>query len=226
MSPSAFGSVIANRHISFDVRFGEVHALVGENGAGKSTLMSIVAGSLPPRDRPTPRLRPTPRFRSPRDAIAAGIGMVYQHFMLVETMTVAENMLLGLPAAPFALDTSAIGDRLRGLSATDSASTSIPMPTSGNSRSASNNGSRSCACSSAKRHILVLDEPTAVLTPLEADRLIATVRAMAADGYAIIFISHKLDEVLRVADRITVLRRGRSVATSMPPGPIATISPA
>jgi ABC-type uncharacterized transport system ATPase subunit len=208
----AFGPVTANRDVSFDVRFGEVHALVGENGAGKSTLMSIVAGLYRP-DSGTICISGRARtFQSPGDAIATGIGMVYQHFMLVETMTVAENVLLGLNNSPFRLDTSEVSARLRelgdrfGLAVDPDAH--IWQLSVGEQQRAEivrllYRGAR----------ILVLDEPTAVLTPIEAEGLIQTVRSMAADGFAIIFISHKLDEVLTVADRVTVLRRGESVAT-------------
>ena len=207
-----FGPVTANDHISFDVFAGEVHALVGENGAGKSTLMSMVSGLYRPDDGQL-RVGGQPRaFRSPRDAIAAGIGMVYQHFMLVDTMTVTENMLLGLPAAPFALNTAAIADRLRGLSAKFGLDVDPDAPiwqlSVGQQQRV-----EILRLLFREARIIVLDEPTAVLTPLEADRLIGTVRTLAASGYAIIFISHKLDEVLKVADRITILRRGRSVAT-------------
>ena len=208
----SFGPVMANDEIEFDAAFGEVHALVGENGAGKSTLMSIVAGLYRP-DSGRLRIDGQPvHFRSPRDAIERGIGMVYQHFMLVESMTVAENVLIGQAGASQVLDTSTVSARLRGLSERFGLDIDpdahIWQLSVGEQQRVEivrllYRGAR----------ILVLDEPTAVLTPHEADRLIQTVRLMAAEGYCVIFISHKLDEVLAVSDRITVLRRGRTVGT-------------
>ncbi len=207
-----FGPIAANRDITFDARFGEVHALVGENGAGKSTLMSIVAGLYRPdsgRIRINGQLT---SFKSPRDAIDLGIGMVYQHFMLVETMTVAENILVGLPDQGLLLKTGHVTAAINELSerfnlGIDPAAYVWQLSVGEQQRveilRLLYRGAR----------ILVLDEPTAVLTPTEASSLIATVRAMAADGFCIIFISHKLDEVIAVSDRITVLRRGTSVGT-------------
>ena len=207
-----FGPVVANDDITFDARFGEVHALIGENGAGKSTLMSIVAGLYRP-DAGRLRIGGQPvLFKSPRDAIDRGIGMVYQHFMLVETMTVAENLLIGMPQPGVALKTeeaaAAVRDLSRRFNLDVDPDTYIWQLSVGEQQRVEiirllYRGAR----------ILVLDEPTAVLTPAEAAGLIKTVRAMAADGYCIIFISHKLDEVLQVADRITVLRRGQTVGT-------------
>ena len=207
-----FGPVVANRNVTFDVRAGEVHALVGENGAGKSTLMSIVAGLYRP-DAGSIRVGGQPRiFHAPGDAIEAGIGMVYQHFMLVETMTVAENVLLGLRNTPFKLDTSHVSTRLRELGDRFGLSVDPDRPVWQLSVGEQQRAEIVRLLFRGAR-ILVLDEPTAVLTPVEAQGLIKTVRAMAADGFSLIFISHKLDEVLTVSDRITVLRRGESVAT-------------
>jgi general nucleoside transport system ATP-binding protein len=207
-----FGAVVANRDITFDARYGEVHALVGENGAGKSTLMSIVAGLYRPDQG---RMRVGGQqvsFKSPRDAIDRGIGMVYQHFMLVETMTVAENLLIGLPQQGIALKTAAAAAAVRELSARFNLDVDpdayIWQLSVGEQQRV-----EIIRLLFRGAKILVLDEPTAVLTPSEAAGLIKTVRAMAADGYCIIFISHKLDEVLQVADRITVLRRGQTVGT-------------
>jgi general nucleoside transport system ATP-binding protein len=207
-----FGSVIANQDITFDARYGEVHALVGENGAGKSTLMSIVAGLYRP-DRGRVRVGGQQvTFKSPRDAIDRGIGMVYQHFMLVETMTVAENLLIGMPQHGIALQTTAAAAAVRELSVRFNLDVDpdayIWQLSVGEQQRV-----EIIRLLFRGAKILVLDEPTAVLTPSEAAALIRTVRAMAADGYCIIFISHKLDEVLQVADRITVLRRGLTVGT-------------
>ena len=210
-----FGPVLANDRVSFDVRPGEVHALVGENGAGKSTLMSILTGLYQPDDGSI-RMHGAPiAFAAPRDAIAAGIGMVHQHFMLIEQFTVAENVLLGLPSNKRGierLDTVQIEQELRELGArfgldVDAAAHVWQLSIGEQQRveivRLLHRGAK----------LLILDEPTAVLTPQEADGLIAVLRGMAAQGYSIIFISHKLDEVLAVSDRITVLRRGATVAT-------------
>jgi general nucleoside transport system ATP-binding protein len=210
-----FGPVVANQDITFDARYGEVHALIGENGAGKSTLMSIVAGLYRPDSG---RLRINGQqvhFKSPRDAIERGIGMVYQHFMLVETMTVAENLLIGMPQQGIGLKTDAAAAAVRDLSARFGLDVDpdayIWQLSVGEQQRV-----EIIRLLFRGAKILVLDEPTAVLTPAEAAGLIKTVRAMVAEGYCIIFISHKLDEVLRVADRITVLRRGQTVGTVTP----------
>ena len=207
-----FAGVVANDGVDFDARYGEVHALVGENGAGKSTLMSILAGLYRP-DAGTVRINgELVHFRAPGDAIAHGIGMVYQHFMLVDPFTVAENMLLGKEGQGTWLDTATVEreitelGRRYGLEIDPKAR--IWQLSVGEQQRVEilrllYRGAR----------ILVLDEPTAVLTPQETAGLIKTLREMAAAGFCVVFISHKLDEVLAVADRITVLRRGRVVAT-------------
>ena len=207
-----FGDVVANDDITFDARFGEVHALIGENGAGKSTLMSILAGLYRPDAGTIAVNGLRMQFKSPRDAIEREIGMVYQHFMLVDTLTVAENVLLGLPGQKFVLNVASVERQLAELVARYGLEVEpdarIWQLSVGEQQRVEilrllYRGAR----------ILVFDEPTAVLTPQEADGLIATLRRMAANGYCIVFISHKLDEVLAVADRITVLRRGKTVAT-------------
>jgi simple sugar transport system ATP-binding protein len=210
-----FGQTVANAGVDFVARAGEVHALVGENGAGKSTLMSILAGLYRP-DEGTVLVGGAPvTFRSPKEAIAAGIGMVYQHFMLVESFTVAENVLLGERERGIRLDTAGVERDLTALSrqyrlGIDPKARIWQLSVGERQRveilRLLHRGAR----------ILVFDEPTAVLTPGEADDLIRTLRAMAAGGFCIVFISHKLDEVLAVADRITVLRRGQTVASLTP----------
>ncbi|MGH2561873.1 MAG: ABC transporter ATP-binding protein [Thermomicrobiales bacterium] len=207
-----FAGVVANDDVEFSARFGEVHALVGENGAGKSTLMSILAGMYRP-DEGEVRISGEPvEFRSPRDAIAHGIGMVYQHFMLVEPFTVAENCLLGKDGQRSWLDTSEVERRLAALSAqyglgVDPRSRIWQLSVGEQQRV------EILRLLFRGAKILVFDEPTAVLTPQESDALIRTLRGMAADGFCVVFISHKLGEVMAVADRLTVLRRGRVVAT-------------
>ena len=202
-----FGSVVANRDVTFTANWGEVHALVGENGAGKSTLMSILAGLYRP-DEGTLRINGAAvALKAPRDAIAAGVGMVYQHFMLVESFTVAENVLLGEASTGLKLDLHRVEDELAQLSEKYGLDVD---PRAHIWQLSVGEQQRVEIIRSLHRgaRILVLDEPTAVLTPAESDQLIATLRGMAAEGFCIIFISHKLDEVLAVADCISVLRRG------------------
>jgi len=207
-----FAGVVANDAVDFEARFGEVHALIGENGAGKSTLMNILAGMYQP-DTGTVAIDGTPvNLKSPRDAIALGIGMVYQHFMLVETFTVTENVMLGREGLSTWLDTSAVERELERLGARHGLEIDprarIWQLSVGEQQRVEilrllHRGAR----------ILVFDEPTAVLTPQEAAGLIQTLRGMAASGYCVVFISHKLDEVMAVADRVTVMRHGKVVAT-------------
>lgn len=207
-----FGQVVANDAVTFEARAGEVHALIGENGAGKSTLMSILAGLYRP-DAGEMRIAGTPvHFRSPGDAIEAGVGMVYQHFMLVDSFTVVENVVLGLPSTGLGLRLDEAEASLRDFSEryglVIDPKASIWQLSVGEQQRVEIirlliRGAR----------ILVFDEPTAVLTPQESDDLLQTMRSLAAEGYCVIFISHKLDEVAKVADRITVLRHGAVVAT-------------
>ena len=207
-----FGSVVANDNVTFSARRGEVHALIGENGAGKSTLMSVLAGMYR-TDGGILRINGQEvAFRSPRDAIAHGIGMVYQHFMLVDSFTVTENVLLGQRESGLGLDIERTARELAELSrhyglGVDPRAHIWQLSVGEQQRveilRLLHRGART----------LVFDEPTAVLTPQESEDLIRTLREMAAEGFCIIFISHKLDEVLAVADRITVLRRGTVAGT-------------
>ena len=208
-----FPGVVANDHVDFDLVQGEVHALLGENGAGKSTLMSILYGLYHP-DEGEIRLNGAPlRIDSPHVAIDNGIGMVHQHFMLIPVMSVAENIVLGVEPhrGPF-LDLDAAEERVRelserfGLAVRPEAridSISVGMQQRVEILKALYRGAE----------ILILDEPTAVLTPQEAEELFAIVRSLQAEGKSIIFISHKLNEVLQIADRITTLRFGKQVGT-------------
>ena len=209
-----FGPTLANDRVDFSADFGEVHALIGENGAGKSTLMSILAGLYRP-DSGTLAIAGEPvHFRSPADAIAAGVGMVYQHFMLVDTFTVAENVLLGEPGGG-RLDTNRVATRLAQISQQYGLNIKPNAPVWQLSVGEQQRVEIVRLLYRGSR-ILVLDEPTAVLTPQEVANLMKTLRALAADGFCIIIITHKLDEVLAVADRITVLRRGQVVASVRP----------
>ena len=208
-----FGGLVANDAIDFELRKGEIHALLGENGAGKSTLMNVLYGLLSP-DEGEIRLDGEPvTIRSTADAIRLGIGMVHQHFMLVPVMTVAENLVLASePRRGPLLDYAAAAARTRELSERfglavdpDARVESISVGTQQRVEilRALFRGAK----------VLVLDEPTAVLTAQEAQELFRVLRALAQDGTSIVFISHKLNEVLEVADRVTVLRRGKQIDT-------------
>ena len=207
-----FGQVVANDHVTFVARKGEVHALIGENGAGKSTLMSILAGLYRP-DAGVLRVGGQQvGFRSPGDAIAAGIGMVYQHFMLVDSFSVAENVLLGLPSTGIKLDTAEIERQLTEVSRSYGLSID-PKARIWQLGVGEQQRVEIIRLLMRGATTLVFDEPTAVLTPQESDDLIATLRSLASRGFCVIFISHKLDEVAAVADRVTVLRHGAVVGT-------------
>jgi ABC-type uncharacterized transport system ATPase subunit len=207
-----FGDVVANDHVDFSAEWGEVHALVGENGAGKSTLMSILAGLYRP-DEGVIEIDGQPvLFRSPRDAISHGIGMVYQHFMLVEPFTAAENVVLGERTGGVGLQLAQVEKRLVELAETYGLDVD-PKAKIWQLSVGEQQRVEILRLLYLGARILVFDEPTAVLTPQEAQSLIRTLRGLAAQGFTVIFISHKLDEVLEVADRISILRRGRVVAT-------------
>jgi simple sugar transport system ATP-binding protein len=212
-----FPGVIANRNIDLTITGGEVVALLGENGAGKSTLMNVLFGLYQPDegeiaidDRPV-------RLESPADAIAAGIGMVHQHFMLVPVFTVTENVILGVePAGRFGLlDRRLARDRLVALSRAhglevDPDALVEDLPVGIQQRV------EILKALYREADCLILDEPTAVLTPPEIDDLLKVIRGLKAAGKAIVFISHKLKEVLDIADRIVVLRRGEVVGETTP----------
>jgi general nucleoside transport system ATP-binding protein len=208
-----FPGVVANDHVDFELAKAEVHALLGENGAGKSTLMNILYGLYHP-DEGEIRLEGKPvRIGSPRAAIDFGVGMVHQHFMLIPVMTVAENIVLATEPSrgPF-LDIEAAEERVRELSER------FGLAVRPEARVESISVSQQQRVEILKAlyrgaEILILDEPTAVLTPQEAQELFEVIRSLKAEGKSIVFISHKLGEVLEIADRITVLRRGKTVET-------------
>jgi len=208
-----FPGIVANDDVGLDVRRGEVHALLGENGAGKSTLMNILYGLYKP-DGGEIRLHGKPvTFASARDAIQAGIGMVHQHFMLIPVMTVAENIVLGAePRDGVLLDERGAERRVRDLSERFGLAVN---PSALVSEITVGQEQRVEILKALYRgaDVLILDEPTAVLTPQEAGELFEIIRSLQEDGKSIIFISHKLNEVLEIADRITVLRRGRTIET-------------
>ena len=208
-----FPGVLANDHVDFELAKGEVHALLGENGAGKSTLMNILYGLYHPDEGEIVLNGKPVRIGSPRNAIDLGIGMVHQHFMLIPVMTVAENIVLANEptSGPF-LDLSGAEKRVRELS------TQFGLAVRPEARVASISVGMQQRAEILKAlyrgaEILILDEPTAVLTPQEAGELFAIIRSLQADGRSIIFISHKLNEVLEIADRITVLRHGKKIDT-------------
>ena len=209
-----FPGIVANDEVDFDLRRGEIHALLGENGAGKSTLMNILAGLYRP-DAGEIRLDGQPVvFGSPRDSIAAGLGMVHQHFTLVPSQTVTENVLLGLSEPRFWLrprrSEQEIGELAARFGLRVDPHAKIWQLSVGEQQRVEilkllYRGAR----------ILIMDEPTAVLAPQEIDELFRTLRSMASDGRSIVFISHKLGEVTAIADRITVMRRGKVTAAGI-----------
>ncbi len=209
-----FPGVLANDAVDFELRRGEVHALLGENGAGKSTLMNIVYGLYHPDSGEILDNGKTVTITSPRHAIELGIGMVHQHFMLIPVMTVAENIVLATEPrrAGVLLDFDAARKRVQEL---EQRYGLMVDPDAKVEAISVGQQQRVEILKALYRgaEILILDEPTAVLTPQEAKELFEITRSLQAQGKSIIFISHKLNEVLEIADRITVLRRGKRVDT-------------
>ncbi|MEO8528047.1 MAG: ATP-binding cassette domain-containing protein, partial [Pseudolysinimonas sp.] len=211
-----FGNLVANDHISLTVEPGEIHALLGENGAGKSTLMNVLFG-LYHADEGQILLDDKPvTFSGPGQAMMAGIGMVHQHFMLIPVFTVAENVILGHEPSRFGIiNLDAARARVREISAQfgfdiDPDAKVEDLPVGVQQRV------EIIKALSREAKVLVLDEPTAVLTPQETDELMATMRQLAKAGTSIVFITHKLREVKAVADRITVIRLGKVVGDAKP----------
>ena len=216
----SFYGVKANDGVDFELRRGEVHALLGENGAGKSTMCSVLAGLYRP-DAGEVELDGRPvAFRNPKDALAAGVGMVYQHFRLVENLTVAENLVLGHPRLPIRVRrkqqeriAAEVGERF-----------GLPVDPSARIWQLSVGEQQRVEILKLLYRdvrVLILDEPTAVLTPQESGQLFETMRQLAGEGRSVIFVSHKLAEVRQVSDRVTVLRDGRNAGQ----GEVADLAP-
>lgn len=207
-----FPGVLANDHVDFEVRAGEIHALLGENGAGKSTLMKILYGLYQQDEGEIYINGELTRVESPSDALARGIGMIHQHFMLVQTLTVAENVALGMKTPGLTLDLEQVKARLRELS--DIYGLKVD-PDAYIWQLSVGEQQRVEIIKALYRGgaLVILDEPTAVLTPQEVDELFVTLRQMREQGHALIFISHKLYEVQALCDRISVMRDGRLVDT-------------
>src|SRR5947199_1263788 len=205
-----FPGVLANDRVDLELRPGEVHALLGENGAGKSTLMNIVYGLYSPDEGEIFVHGKPITVGSPKEAIEHGIGMVHQHFMLIPVMTVAENIVLASEPtkAGVLLDLDAAEKRVEELSQQFGLAVDPRALVQGITVGQQQRVEILKALFRGA-DILILDEPTAVLTPQEAQELFAIIESLRSQGKSIIFISHKLNEVLQVADRITVLRRGR-----------------
>lgn len=212
-----FGPLVANDHIDLTIEEGQIHALLGENGAGKSTLMNVLYGLYQPDDGRI-LIDGEPRtFKGPGDAVAAGIGMVHQHFMLVPVFTVAESVALGYEPtkAGGIMDHAAARQKVIELSARfgfdiDPDALIEDLPVGAQQRV------EIIKALSRDAKVLILDEPTAVLTPQETDELIGIMRELKAAGTSIVFITHKLREVRAVADHITVIRRGKVVGEANP----------
>ena len=212
-----FPGVVANDQVDFEALQGEVHALLGENGAGKSTLSNILTGLYRPDEGEVVIQGKPVTFRSPRDAIEAGVGMVHQHFRLAASFTVAENLVLGHRDAAdrgLLLEPKVVEGRIADLSRR------YRMPVNPRARIWQLSVGEQQRVEILKAlyrgaRILILDEPTSLLTPQEADDLFQTLRLMSAEQRTVIFISHKLEEVMAISNRVTVLRRGKVVGTVM-----------
>ncbi len=209
-----FPGVLANDSVDFSCRAGEVHALLGENGAGKSTLMNVLAGLYRPEAGEIFVNGKRVSFNSPQEAIAHGIGMVHQHFMLVAPHSVAENMVLGLDRPRFFLNLPQVEEQVAALAKQYDLSVN-PRAKIWELSVGEQQRVEVLKMLFRGAKVLIMDEPTAVLTPQEVEALFRTLRDMTKRGHTIVFISHKLDEVVAIADRVTVLRRGKVTAAGV-----------
>ena len=208
-----FPGVLANDRVDLEVRAGEIHALLGENGAGKSTLMNVLYGLYKPDEGEISVFGQHVTLSSSADAIGLGIGMVHQHFMLIPVMTVAENIVLGAePTSGPMLDLESARKRVAELSETYGLGVRVDARVQDIGVGMQQRAEILKALYREAR-VLILDEPTAVLTPQEVDEFFEVLRELRSRGVSIVLITHKLDEVLQIADRISVLRRGKKVAT-------------
>src|SRR5574344_1497624 len=208
----SFGSVHANQNVSLDVRKGEILALLGENGSGKSTLVNMLAGIYAPESGSITVNGTVCSFNSPQDAIAKGIGMVHQHFKLVEVLSALENITLGEKSGGFFINRKKIRDKILALENQFGFSINPDQKIYTMSVSQKQTVEIIKILYQGAR-VLILDEPTAVLTPQETDRLFEILLRMKKEGCSIIIITHKLGEVMRISDRVTVLRKGKFVGT-------------
>lgn len=208
----SFSGFKANDSIDLDVLPGEVHSLLGENGAGKTTLVNILSGIYKPESGGIYFNGARTDLRSPKDAILSGIGMVHQHFMLVPGQTVWENMILGLSDLPHVLPRKQIIQKITELSIHYGLSVD-PLARIWQLSIGEQQRVAILKMLFRDARVLILDEPTAVLTPQETKGLFDTVRQMKSEGHGIIFISHKLDEVMALSDRVTILRKGKKIGT-------------
>lgn len=207
----SFGTVVANNHVSLDIRPGEIHALLGENGCGKSTLVNVLSGIYAPDSGSVEIGGKQCHFSSPADAIKAGVGMVHQHFKLVEVLSATENIILGQPSGLF-VNSRVLADKMNeickkyGLAVTPNKKVyemSVGEKQTVEILKVLYRGAR----------ILILDEPTAVLTPQETANLFGILRNMKQEGCSVVIITHKMGEVMEISDRVTVLRKGECIAT-------------
>ncbi|MBQ8508518.1 MAG: ABC transporter ATP-binding protein [Clostridia bacterium] len=208
----SFGSVKANNNINFEVRTGEIHALLGENGSGKSTLMNILSGIYNPDAGHIELFGKPVSFSSPKESIAAGIGMVHQHFKLVDVLTAKENIIGGSAQSGFFTSGKAMTSRIREIEET------FGLKLDPDKKVYNMSVSEKQTCEILKvlyrgAKILILDEPTAVLTPQEIRVLFDILRGMKEKGCSVIIITHKLAEVMEISDRVTILRKGVSIGT-------------
>lgn len=206
-----FGQVVANDNVSLEIRRGEILALLGENGSGKTTLMNMLSGIYSPDDGQIFIDGTEVTIRSPKEAFALGIGMIHQHFKLVDVLTAAENIILGLDE-PGRLDLDAVAKRVRGICETYGFEVD-PKQKIYNMSVSQKQTVEIVKVLYRGADILILDEPTAVLTPQESDRLFAVLRKMREDGKSIVIITHKMHEVMALSDRVSILRKGEYVGT-------------
>ena len=206
-----FGSVVANENVNLTVRRGEILSVLGENGSGKTSLMNMLAGIYFPDAGHIYMNGREVVIRSPKDAFALGIGMIHQHFKLVDVLNAAENIILGLPG-PLKLDMKKVTKEIRELA--DKYGFELDPDRKIYEMSVSQKQTVEIVKMLYRgANVLILDEPTAVLTPQEAEKLFQVLRNMRAQGHSILIITHKLNEVLSLSDRVAVLRKGESIGT-------------